>query len=43
VVAAIHGISVFLVVIGSIALAGWVLDQVVNDVRGIRRGRRRRR
>ena len=40
--AAIHGVSIFLAVIGGIVLAGWVAERIVKDVQKGRRGRRRR-
>jgi hypothetical protein len=43
VLAAVHGISVFLAEIGCIVvLAGWVADQVIRDLRQIRRARQAR-
>jgi len=43
VLAAVHGISVFLAEIGCIVvLVGWVADQVIRDLRQIRRARRAR-
>lgn len=43
VLAAIHGISVFLAVIGCIVLAGWVLERVIVDARRSKRRPRKRR
>jgi hypothetical protein len=40
VLAAVHGISVFLAEIGCIVvLAAWVADQIIRDLRQIRRAR----
>jgi hypothetical protein len=40
--AAMHSISIFLAVIGSIVLAGWVVERIVKDLQKDRRERRRR-
>jgi hypothetical protein len=42
-VAVVRGIPVFLVVISFIAVAGWVADQTLSDIRKIRRRRRQAR
>jgi hypothetical protein len=41
--AEIHGVAVFLAVIGCIVLAGWVAEQIAKDVQKSRRARRRQR
>jgi hypothetical protein len=43
VLAATHDIRVFFIVIAFIAISGWVADQALDDLRTIRRDRRRRR
>jgi hypothetical protein len=42
VLAAIHGISIFLAVIACIILAGWVIERIGLDLKGGRRRRGRR-